>query len=59
MMICKIPQQTVIAMFQTLDQISISPGIDNADMYVGLGMMLKDAINHAVEEQTEEGVNNG
>lgn len=59
MMICKIPRQTVITMLQTLDQISISPGIDNADMYVGLGMILKDAVNHAVEEATEEGVNDG
>ena len=59
MMICKIPRQTVITMLQTLDQISISPGIDNADMYVGLGMILKDAVNHAVEETMEDGVNNG
>lgn len=59
MLICKLPQHTVIAMLQTLDQISISPGIDNADMYVGLGMMLKDAVNHAVEDTMEEGVNNG
>lgn len=59
MMICKIPRQTVITMLQTLDQISISPGIDNADMYVGLGMILKDAVNHAVEETMKDGVNNG
>lgn len=59
MMICKIPRQTVITMLQTLDQISISPGIENANMYVALGMTLKDAVNHAVEETMEDGVNNG
>ena len=59
MMICKIQQQTVVTMLQTLDQISISPGIANADMYVGLGMMLKNAIENSVEETAEEGINNG
>lgn len=59
MMICKIPRQIVITMLQTLDQISISPGIENANMFVALGMTLKDAVNHAVEEATEEGVNDG
>jgi hypothetical protein len=53
MMICKIPQHDVAVMLQTLNQLSITPGIDNADMYVGLGLMLRNAIANAVDEPEE------
>lgn len=59
MMICKIPQNDVAVMLQTLNQISITPGIDNADMYVGLGLMMRNAIANAVEEPVEEGITDG
>lgn len=59
MMICKIPQNDAVAMLQTLNQMSITPGIDNADMYVGLGLMLRNAIANAVEEVAEEGNDDG
>ena len=61
MMICKIPQNDAVAMLQTLNQMSITPGIDNADMYVGLGLMLRNAIANAVEEleATEKGTDDG
>ena len=62
MTICKIPQHDVAVMLQTLNRISITPGIDNADMYAGVGLMLRDAINHAVEETEEteeEGTDDG
>jgi len=57
MMMCKIPQNDAVAMLQTLNQLSITPGLDNADMYVGLGLMLKNAIADAVEEKarTDDG----
>ena len=57
MMMCKIPQNDAVAMLQTLNQLSITPGIDNADMYVGLGLMLRNAIANAVEEK--EGTDDG
>ena len=50
MKICKISQGTASMMLQTLDQIQIAPGVDNADMYVGLGLMLKNMIASAEEE---------
>ena len=53
MMICKIPQHDVAVMLQTLNQLSITPGIDNADMYVGLGLMMRNAIANAVDEPEE------
>lgn len=53
MMICKITQHDVAVMLQTLNQLSITPGIDNADMYVGLGLMLRNAIANAVDEPEE------
>lgn len=59
MMICKIPQNDVVAMLHTLNQLSITPGVDNADMYVGLGLMLRNAITNAVEEVAEEGTTDG
>lgn len=49
MMICKIPASEVNLMLSTLDQIHIVPGLDNADMYVGLGMKLKQALDSAEE----------
>ena len=63
MTICKIPQHDVAVMLQTLNRISITPGIDNADMYAGVGLMLRNAIEHAVEEveekETDDGRTNG
>ena len=61
MMICKIPQNDVALMLQTLNRLSITPGIDNADMYVGLGLMMRNAIGNAVEEEevTDDGNTNG
>lgn len=63
MMICKIPQHDAVLMLQTLNQLSITPGVDNADMYVGLGLMLRNAIANAVEEtettEKEEGTDDG
>jgi len=59
MMICKIPQNDVALMYQTLNKLSITPGLDNADMYLGLGLMLKNAIANAVEETEEEGPDDG
>ena len=61
MMICKIPQHDVALMFQTLNQLDIKPGVDNADMYVGLGLMMRNAIANAVEEAEEvkEGTDDG
>lgn len=49
MKICKIPQSEIKLMLATLDQIQIAPGLDNADMYVGLGMKLKQALDSAEE----------
>ena len=54
MMICKIPQHDVALMLQTLNKLSITPGLDNADMYVGIGLMLRNALDHAVEEVEEK-----
>lgn len=59
MMICKIPQNDVMLMFQTLNQLDIKPGVDNADMYVGLGLMMRNAIANAVEEPEEKGTDDG
>lgn len=61
MMICKIPQHDVVLMLQTLNQLDIKPGVDNADMYVGLGMVMRNAIANAVEEPEEakEGTDDG
>ena len=60
MMICKIPQHDAVLMLQTLNQLSITPGVDNADMYVGLGLMLRNAIANAVEEtETKGGTDDG
>lgn len=61
MMICKIPQHDVMLMLQTLNQLDIKPGVDNADMYVGLGLMMRNAIANAVEEPEEakEGTDDG
>jgi len=53
MMICKIPQHDAVLMLQTLNQLDIKPGVDNADMYVGLGLMMRNAIANAVEEPEE------
>lgn len=53
MMICKIPQNDVVLMLQTLNQLDIKPGVDNADMYVGLGLMMRNAIANAVDEPEE------
>lgn len=53
MMICKIPQHDVMLMLQTLNQLDIKPGVDNADMYVGLGLMMRNAIANAVDEPEE------
>lgn len=50
MKICKISQDTAVLMLRTLNQIQITPGVDNADMYVGLGAALKEMINGAEEE---------
>lgn len=59
MMICKIPQHDVMLMLQTLNQLDIKPGVDNADMYVGLGLMMRNAIANAVDEPEEEGTGDG
>lgn len=59
MMICKIPQHDVMLMLQTLNQLDIKPGVDNADMYVGLGLMMRNAIANAVDEPEEEGTDDG
>lgn len=59
MMICKIPQHDVRLMLQTLNQLDIKPGVDNADMYVGLGLMMRNAIANAVDEPEEEGTDDG
>ena len=59
MMICKIPQHDAALMLQTLNKLSITPGLDNADMYVGIGLILRNAIDHAVEEAEEEGTDDG
>jgi len=59
MMICKITQHDVALMLQTLNRVSITPGIDNADMYAGIGLMLRNAIDNAVEETEEEGPDDG
>lgn len=58
MKICKIPQNTAMLMLQTLNQIQITPGVDNADMYVGLGAVLKEIIAGA-EEEVEDGNTDG
>lgn len=58
-MICKIPQHDVMLMLQTLNQLDIKPGVDNADMYVGLGMVMRNAIANAVDEPEEEGTDDG
>lgn len=49
MKICKIEETEAKMMLNTLDRIQIAPGLDNADMYVGLGMMLRQAIDAAEE----------
>lgn len=59
MMICKIPQHDAALMLQTLNKLSITPGLDNADMYVGIGLMLRNAIDHAVEEVEEKETDDG
>lgn len=59
MMVCKIPQHDVLLMLQTLNQLDIKPGVDNADMYVGIGLMLRNALDHAVEETEKEGTDDG
>ena len=59
MMICKIPQHDVVLMLQTLNQLDIKPGVDNADMYVGLGLVMRNAIANAVDEPEEEGTDDG
>ena len=59
MMICKIPQHDAALMLQTLNKLSITPGLDNADMYVGIGLMLRNAIDNAVEETEKEGPDDG
>ena len=70
MMICKIPQHDAALMLQTLNKLSITPGLDNADMYVGIGLdnadmyvgiglMLRNALDNAVEETEEEGTDDG
>lgn len=56
MKICKIEENEAKLMLNTLDQIQIAPGLDNADMYVGLGMMIRQAINAA--EEVEDGESN-
>lgn len=50
MKICKITQNEAVIMLNTLNQLQIVPGVDNADMYVGLGVMLKNMIAGAEEE---------
>lgn len=61
MMICKITQHDVTLMLQTLNQLDIKPGVDNADMYVGLGLMMRNAIANAVDEpeESKEGTDDG
>lgn len=61
MMICKVSQNDMALMYQTLNQLDIKPGVDNADMYVGLGLMMRNAIANAVEEPEEakEGTDDG
>ena len=61
MMICKVSKNDMAMMYQTLNQLDIKPGVDNADMYVGLGLMMRNAIANAVEEPeaTEEGTDDG
>lgn len=58
-MICKIPQHDVMLMLQTLNQLDIKPGVDNADMYVGLGLVMRNAIANAVDEPEEKGTDDG
>ena len=53
MMICKVSQNDMAMMYQTLNQLDIKPGVDNADMYVGLGLMMRNAIANAVDEPEE------
>lgn len=55
MKICKIPQNELSLWLQTLNQIQITPGLDNADMYVGLGLRIKQAISTAEEEEGNDG----
>lgn len=57
MKICKIPQSEIKMMLATLDQIQIAPGLDNADMYVGLGLKLQQARDTA--EEVDDGNANG
>ena len=57
MKICKIEEAEAKMMLNTLDQIQIAPGLDNADMYVGLGMMLRQAIDAA--EEVDDGRTDG
>lgn len=61
MMICKVSQNDMAMMYQTLNQLDIKPGVDNADMYVGLGLMMRNAIANAVDEPEEakEGTGDG
>jgi uncharacterized protein YqeY len=58
MKICKIPQSEIKLMLATLDQIQIAPGLDNADMYVGLGLKLQQARDTA-EEVDDNGRTDG
>lgn len=50
MKMCKIPKNEVRLMLQTLDQIQIAPGLDNADMYVGLGLKIQTIIENAEDD---------
>ncbi len=53
MKMCKIPESEMKLWLSTLDQLKISPGLDNADMYVGLGLHMQKAIDEAVEEEND------
>lgn len=57
MKICKIPQSEIKLMLATLAQIQIASGLDNADMYVGLGLKLQQALDTA--EEVDDGNANG
>ena len=52
-MICKVDVADVKLMLNTLDKIQIASGIDNADMYAGLGLMLRNIA--ATAEEVDDG----
>lgn len=56
MKVCKVSEHDAQMMLNTLDKIQISAGLDNADMYVGLGQMIQSMINEAEEVEDDVGI---